>query len=280
MVKLLIRLLCLPLFILMMIPLAAAGQPVFDVHIHYSHDVWDPIPPKDAVQLLRKAGISRALVSSSGDDGTQMLYQAAPDLVIPSLRPYRKRGELYNWMHDDSVIPYLKQRLAKYQYAAIGEFHISGAQADLPVVRQLVQLAHEHGLILHAHADADAIERLFTQDPDARILWAHAGFEPGAKVKELLDRYPKLWADLSFRWMIISEGNFEPGWRELLINHADRFMLGVDTYTPQRWVEIDETLEWYEEMFALLPDDVANRIRYQNAERVIGRHFDSILKSE
>ena len=34
------------------------------------------------------------MVSSSSDDGTQKLYAEAPDLVLPSLRPYRSRGEI------------------------------------------------------------------------------------------------------------------------------------------------------------------------------------------
>ena len=40
---------------------------VFDAHIHYSHDVWDAIPPEDAIRRLREAGVERALVSSSSD---------------------------------------------------------------------------------------------------------------------------------------------------------------------------------------------------------------------
>ena len=221
------------------IPMANASQlPVYDVHIHYSHDVWDKLPPEKAIAKLRAAGITRAMVSSSSDEGTQMLYQAAPDLIVPALRPYRQRGELDSWMHDDSVIPYLRQRLARYRYAAIGEFHIHGEDADLPVVRQMVQLARQHNLILHAHADASAIISLFNQYPEARIIWAHAGFEYGSRVKELLEHYPRLWVDLSFRWEIHRNGRFLPYWRELLIQHADRFLLGVDTYTPQRWLQI------------------------------------------
>jgi hypothetical protein len=26
--------------------------PIIDAHIHYSHDVWDAIPPKDAIRRL------------------------------------------------------------------------------------------------------------------------------------------------------------------------------------------------------------------------------------
>ena len=47
---------------------AAADLPIFDAHIHYSHDAWAVVPPADAVALLRRAGVKRALVSSSDDD--------------------------------------------------------------------------------------------------------------------------------------------------------------------------------------------------------------------
>jgi predicted TIM-barrel fold metal-dependent hydrolase len=259
------------LFAAFISPIYAGERPIFDVHIHYSHDVWDKISPQQAIGKLRAAGISRAMVSSSGDQGTQRLYQAAPELVVPVLRPYRTRDELDTWMHDQSVIPYLKSRLQKYRYVALGEFHVNGEDADTPVVRQMVQLAREHNLILHAHSDAEAIISLFLQYPEARIIWAHAGFEFGSRVKEMLDHYPNLWVDLSFRWEIFHNGRFLPVWRELLIEHADRFLLGIDTYTPQRWLQIQETLAWYEGLFAALPNEVAEKIRYQNARQLIER---------
>ena len=157
--------------------------PIFDAHLHYSHDAWDRLPPKAAVALMRQAGLKRAMVSSSSDEGTQRLFAEAPDLVLPVLRPYRTRGEIGSWMHDSSVIPHLESRLAQYRYVAIGEYHIYGADADGPVMRRVVQLAREHRLFLHSHSDADAIERQFKQDPQARILWAHSGFETPEKVR-------------------------------------------------------------------------------------------------
>ena len=35
--------------------------PIFDAHIHYSHDVWDAISPTDAIRRLRALGIKRIL---------------------------------------------------------------------------------------------------------------------------------------------------------------------------------------------------------------------------
>ena len=146
---------------------------------------------------------------------------------MPELRPYRKRGEIGTWVRDQTVVTYVEERLKKYRYVAIGEFHLFGADADLPVPRRMVQLAKQYKILLHAHSDADAIERLFRQDPEARILWAHAGFERPDRVRELLRKQKNLWADLAFRTDHGSGGKPPPEWREAFLEFPDRFMVGT-----------------------------------------------------
>ena len=247
--------------------------PIFDAHIHYSDDAWQAFSPHDAIRRLREAGVKRAMVSSSSDEGTQRLYQADPTFVVPSLRPYRKRGELQTWMHDESVIPYLKERLQKYRYAAIGELHVDGEEANTAVMGEVIQLAKQHGLMLHVHSDAQAIKFIFEQDPEARILWAHAGFEFAETVRELLLLHDNLWADLSFRYDIFANGTIMPEWEQVLLDHADRFLLGIDTYTPQRWLQVNEVMQWQRQLLAALPGGVARKIAHQNGERIT-RPFD------
>lgn len=248
--------------------------PVFDAHIHYSEDVWDKIKPQAAIAKLKQAGIMRALVSSSSDEGTQMLYQADPDFIIPVLRPYRKRGTLESWMHDETVIPYLKSRLAKHKYVAIGELHLQNdEQVLLPVIQDLLRLAKQHKLILHVHANADIIEEIYANYPEAEILWAHAGFEYGYVVRELLERYPSLNADLSFRYEIFVNGRFLQDWNNLLVKYADRFMFGIDTYIPERWVDMDETVNWQQQLLQQLPAQAAENIAYKNGERLFTKRF-------
>jgi hypothetical protein len=251
---------------LLLSPLQAAELPIFDAHLHYSHDAWDKLPPKDAIALLRQAGLKRALVSSSGDEGTQRLLAEAPDLIVPSLRPYRSRGELSSWVRDDSVIGFLEERLRNARYAALGEFHLFGADAELPVPRRMVALARQHRLVLHAHADADAIGRLFQQDPQARILWAHSGFERPEQVAEALRRHKNLWCDLAFRSEHGSAGKVPAEWRALFNEFPDRFMVGTDTYTPERWHYVVEHARWSRAWLAELPPALAERIAWRNAE--------------
>jgi hypothetical protein len=232
---------------------AATELPIFDAHLHYSHDAWDRVPPQEAIAILRKAGLKRALISSSGDDGQQRLYALAPDLVIPELRPYRSRGEIGSWFRDDSVIPYLEERLRRYRYAGIGEFHLYGADADLPVPRRMVQLARQHKLFLHAHSDADAVERLFSQWPEARILWAHSAFDRPEKVREMLRKHKNLWCDLAFRTDHARSGKVDADWRGAFLEFPDRFMVGTDSFTPERWYYIGEHASWSRQWLGDLP---------------------------
>ena len=251
----------------------AAELPIFDAHIHFSHDAADQIPVADAVAILRKAGLKGALVSSSNDEGTQKLYEAAPDIVIPELRPYRSRGEIASWVRDETVVDYLEARLKRYKYVAIGEFHLYGADAELPVPRRLVELARQYDLMLHAHSDADAVERLFAQWPQARILWAHSGFDRPEKVREMLRRHKNLWADLAFRTDPASGGKVDAEWRKAFEEFPDRFMVGTDTFTPERWYFIGEHAEWAREWLKDLPPALAERIAWKNGEAVIGAAF-------
>ena len=248
----------------------SADLPIFDAHVHYSHDAWERVPPPLAIELLRKAGVQRALVSGSGDDGNQQLFAAAPELILPSLRPYRQRGDISTWTRDDAIVAYLEERLAKFRYVALGEFHVYGADADLPVVQRAVQLARKHRLVLHAHSDIDAVERLFKQDPQARILWAHSGFERPERVREMLRKHKSLACDLAFRNDHAPGGKLDPDWRAAFLEFPDRFMVGTDTYTPERWHFLGEHASWSRGWLKELPHAVAERIAWKNGESLFG----------
>jgi hypothetical protein len=258
-------------FVAVSLPAKAQPLPIFDAHLHYSHDAWDVVPVEQAIAILRKAGVRRALVSSSGDEGLQRLHRAAPDLIIPELRPYRRRGEIGTWFRDESVIPYLEDRLSKSKYVALGEYHIYGADADLPVPRRMVELAKKHKLFLHAHSDSDAVERLFRQWPQARILWAHSGFDRPERIAEMLKKYPNLWCDLAFRTDHASGGKVDPAWRKLFLEFPDRFMVGTDSFTPERWHYVGEHADWSRAWLADLPRAAAERIAWKNGESVFGK---------
>src|SRR5437867_10233069 len=111
------------LWILSGVAPAAAQFPLFDSHIHYSRPDWDAYTPERILSILAKAGVRRALVSSTPDDGTLKLYEKAPAGIVPSLRPYRTRDDMGSWPRDPAVGAYVEDRLKRGIYRAIGEMH-------------------------------------------------------------------------------------------------------------------------------------------------------------
>ena len=260
----------LTLLCMTLIPsLSTAELPIFDAHLHYSHDAVIQVPPEQAAALLRKAGLKKALISSSDDDGTQKIYQQAPDIVVPALRPYRRRGEISTWMHDPTVIDYVEGRLAKFKYKALGEFHAYGADIETPVLQRMIALAKKHNLLLHAHSDADAVNRIFKHYPEAKVLWAHSGFDRPDEVRATLRKHKKLWADLAFRNDQASGGKVAEEWRAAFTEFPDRFMVGTDTFAPERWYYISDHAEYTRGWLADLPADIANKIAFENAENML-----------
>lgn len=261
----------LPMIALALLPANAIAQdiPLFDAHIHYSHDAVIAVPPEQAVKLLREAGVSKALVSSSDDEGTQKLLQAAPDIIVPALRPYRRRGEIGTWMHDETVIDYVEDRLSRFTYKAIGEFHAYGDDIETPVLQRMIELARENNLLLHAHSDAEAVDRIFKHYPEAKVLWAHSGFTNPDAVMEMLGKHDNLWSDLAFRSDHARNGEVDPDWRRAFETFPDRFMVGTDTFAPERWYYIGPHASYSREWLATLPSELAENIGYKNAERML-----------
>jgi hypothetical protein len=251
-------------------PAAAADVPLSDGHIHYSASAWSVYSPDQVVSILDKAGIRRALVSSTPDDGTVKLYERDPKRIIPILRPYRTRDDMGTWWRDAAIIPYLEQRLAKGIHKGIGEFHIQGKDIRTPVLKRITEIAVQRDLYLQAHSDAAAVAELFAIEPKAKIIWAHAGMSSNAQVVgALMDKHANLWADLSYRYGDVAPGGtLDPAWRALLIRHADRFMLGSDTWTPSRWEQVVDMAAEARRFLQQLPPDVADKIASKNIERL------------
>src|SRR5258708_35269220 len=90
---------------------AAAQLPIFDAHIHYSKPDWSAYTPERALSILAQAGVRRAIVSSTPDDGTLLLYDRAPAGIVPFLRPYRTREDMGSWTRDPAVAAHVEERL-------------------------------------------------------------------------------------------------------------------------------------------------------------------------
>ena len=254
----------------------AEELPLFDGHIHYSVGSPERYPPEEVIRILDAAGITHALLSSTPNDGTRMLYAKYPERFIPELRPYRNTRdfetwavERASWYRDPETVTFIEQELERGIYRGIGEFHADGDEAATPQMRAIAQLAERKGLWLHAHSDAAAVEHLFSHAPSLTIIWAHAGMStPPAEIGRMLERYPRLFAELSYRYEVATGGIVEPVWRDLFLRFPDRFIYGTDTWIPMRWETVIPLARAARDWLSDLPPEVARNIAYRNAEQL------------
>lgn len=254
-------------------PVSAQERPIFDTHMHYSSGAWDVYTPAQILAKLDKAGVSRALVSSRPDDGTLKLLAAAPDRIVAGFRPYINPSDLGTWFENPDRLVYSKARLARGLHRVFGEVHLDSPDSlDAPEMEEYLELIAKHGLIMQPHADAAVVRALFAMAPGLKILWAHAGFfEPASVVADMLDKYPNLWTEMSYRAAdVMSADGMDKEWKALFIRHAGRFMIGTDTWVVERWHEYGGLIGEHRAWLALLPPDVADKIAYKNAELLLG----------
>lgn len=98
--------------------------------------------------------------------------------------------------------------------------------------------------------NVSAFERLLAHDRRAKIVWAHGGMDPFGGmtpqlVGRLMDAHPNLYMSLRvapptlgavtrlglrIRNMLMDERGLDPAWLAVLKRHADRFVLGTDSF--------------------------------------------------
>jgi hypothetical protein len=250
---------------------AVADEPIeiFDAHLHYN---WEPKPfyqLDEVLALFKKHRVTGILATSRPNTGTHALMDAKAEglQVVPFIRPYRVRADIGSWFNDPVIFDLVQDEFKRGYYRGIGEFHLSGKAADTEMVKKTVDFAVANNLYLHAHVDDEAVEILMRHNPRARIIWAHTGFGLASdRVSAMVAKYPKLWGELSYRSGIVDgSGTLTPEWRALFERYPDRFLLGSDTWVPERWAGYGEIMAGYRGWLAQLSPTVAKQIAHGNA---------------
>lgn len=265
--------------------------PLFDTHLHYNEEAWNgssgPFPPTEALARLQRNGVRAIVGNSRPNEGTRTLAAAretreAGVMVVPFIRLYRNRADYTNWFRDQSihemVLTELARGTASGPYRGIGEFHLyDSANADGPVARQLMALAEQRELAVLAHVDDVAVDKLMAHTPSGgrqtQLIWAHTGIGgvPVARVREMLERYPRLVGELSYRPGLTCEGGtLCPEWRALIEAYPTRFVIGSDTWVNQRWSDYDGLMRGYRRWLGDLPPALAQQVAWGNAAALFG----------
>lgn len=248
--------------------------PIFDAQVHYNSNSWQQVSVKAILNTAEELNVPWMLVSSTPNEGTWRLWRRDSQRVIPMLVPGFTRDDRNTWFRDEKILSYIRDEIRNRPYRGIGEFFLFDGQANTPVVRRMVALAKNRGLVLHARSDPITVRYLFSLAPGIRILWAHAGmFTPPETINDMLNRYRNLWVEISHRGDIAPHGILDPRWRELMIHHADRFLLGSGTYSSEYWYQFRTYLSRYRGWLKDLPTDVARKIAFQNGLWLFGVHY-------
>lgn len=257
--------------------------PLFDAHLHYNEEAYQgPHPLDDVLARMQRNGVRAIVANSRPNDGTKTLAGAqaqtlaAGVTVVPFIRLYRNRADYDNWFRDESIYAMVQSEFARGTtagpYRGIGEFHLyDSAHANGPVAKKLMQFAAQNELAVLAHVDDMAIDLLMAHAPGARLIWAHTGIggAPVERVRSLLEKYPQLMGELSYRpGLTCGEGTLCPEWRALILKYPERFLIGSDTWVNQRWLYYDELMRGYRHWLGDLPPDVARRIAWDNGAKL------------
>lgn len=259
--------------------------PIFDAHLHYNEEAWMSAHTiDDALGRMQRSGVRAIVANSRPNDGTKSLAsarektQAAGVTVVPFIRLYRNRADYTGWFQDETIYEMVQRELAAGTaagpYRGIGEFHLyDSANANGPVARKLMKLAQEKDLAVLAHVDDSAIDLLMAHAPNARLIWAHTGIggAPVERIRTLLAKYPRLMGELSYRpGLTESGGGLSAEWKALLTAHADRFLVGSDTWVNARWAGYEGLMSDARRWLADLPEPAARRIAWENGVRLFG----------
>ncbi len=277
--------------------------PLIDAHSQIDQHV----DPADIVRFLDAAGIARVILAARGKVKASVITALArdhPDRITAAVRtkggPYKKNAPRYYEI--------LKTQLAMPEFAAMAEtilWHAEKQRRDgttkaaeviIPPdddrVRSALQAALRRGwpFIFHiefaaAGTDADrfmaAMETTLDAHPGHPFALIHMGQLEPAAVGRLIESHPNLYFITSHAtpittersrqpWVNMFDGDrLTPTWRDLIVRHPDRFILGFDNVWANHWGErYEETAALWRNALKNLPDPVAHAVAHRNAERL------------
>jgi hypothetical protein len=171
---------------------------------------------------------------------------------------------------------------------------------DGPYFRALMAIGIQEGrpLPMHMQFNPESVaqlSQLLTDHPQGQILLSHCGKDTrAAQVRALMDKHPNLFCDLSYRgaplatnesrrdpnrlifWGpgILNSAGMKADWRQLIEDHPDRFMVGIDDV--HTWEIYDETVAAIRQgVLAQLTPATAEKVAWRNAVRLFRLPLDA-----
>lgn len=250
---------------------ASQPIPLFDSHSHYKTADAQQLSPQQLINLMDRHHITKMVIVGEPPDRVQDLYQKYPQRIIPFLGLYKNHLDKARWMNNADLVSELEIYLQNGYYAGIGEIHIFKKDKTHPNFKKLVSLADKYDLPVLLHGDAEVVEQVFEWYPGMTVIWAHLGTipEPESVNRVLLKYRQGLYIDTSVRdERLVSEGRLKSEWKAVFMRFPERFLVGIDTFYTPRWIQIGQVTKQIRAWLQDLPEDVASKLAYQNAQQL------------
>lgn len=159
-----------------------------------------------------------------------------------------------------------------------------------------VAVKHDAPLVIHMEGYPQLVQQLdevLRAMPNLKLVWSHGcGRLKPEIIRELMAQHTRLYCDLSnmtntggygsgwpraeaFTAPMEQQGVFLPAYRTLIIDHPDRFFIGMDVAHQSRWLmrqgnTFEVRVGRTRQLLAQLPPAVASRLAHGNAIRIFG----------
>lgn len=197
----------------------------------------------------------------------------------------------YHRAHPDHPLFLLLADIAARRNVVI-DLHMDPVETDLPKPAHLTSSRNPPVL----QANVPRFEKLLAHNRDARIVWAHAGWDQTetwspALTRRLLRAHPNLFVSLKAtarapgsppgRALDMS-GKLTSDWRALIVEFSDRFVMGTDRFyaspmgaqgggAPALFSRSSITYTaGAVQMLSQLPEAVARKVASENVARIYG----------
>jgi len=263
-----------------------------------------PFPPNQPgiyglreIEPVVRANPGRFGFAAGGESLNPMIQRFAPDKVTPDLiREFQQEAEVIV----KAGAAGFGELTAEHFSSGRGNHPYESTRPDHPLFLALADIAAQHGMPIDLHMEAvpqdmpfpkplgrgqnpetlreniSGLERLLAHNRNARIVWAHAGWDLTGErtvplMRSLLQKHPNLYMSVkldetgSRRTSPFGPDNgLKPGWLMMLRDFPDRFLIGSDQFFD----EGSERITLARKFIDALPPEIARVVARENVRRI------------
>jgi predicted TIM-barrel fold metal-dependent hydrolase len=234
---------------------------------------------------------------AGGESLNPMIHDVAPENVTPAhIERFRKEAALIV----ESGAAGFGEVTAEHFSSGRGGHPYESTRPDHPLFLALADIAAQNAMPIDLHMEAvprdmqmpdrmqkganperlkeniSGFERLLAHNRNARIIWAHCGWDLTGErtvplMRSLLEKHPNLYMSIKLdprgprrTWPFAADGALRPEWVALFRAFPDRFVIGSDQFFD----EGSERLALTRKLVDALPADIARLVANENARRI------------